>query len=433
VSLALREARDLARSFAVALPPAIVVAWRPVDPWAPLALSLVASFALAWWGRAALRRRLRTVSAVLAAYRDGDFSIRARKVSGADAPLHEVLEELNELGETLRRHRLGEMEAWGLLQKVMSEVDVVVLAVDDDGRVRLANAAAARVLGKTAAVLVGQRLSELELDLHDVLSGPAPRIVRGSPALGAGPWELRRGGFRLAGEPHTLVVLADVSSALRESERDAWRRLIRVIGHEINNSLSPIQSMSENLLAELAKAEPRRETFESDLAEALGVIARRAAALARFMASYSRLARLPAPQLSTMTLAPVVDKVALLERRLTVEVARGPDVTVVADVDQIEQVLINLVKNAADAAEASVRMSWTADDGYVDIAIEDDGPGVGDTTNLFVPFFTTKPGGSGIGLVLSREIVEAHKGQLTLGSRSDARGAIARVRLPRAG
>jgi signal transduction histidine kinase len=267
-----------------------------------------------------------------------------------------------------------------------------------------------------------------------MLEGAAPRVVRDGAVFGAGPWELRRGAFRMSGEPHTLVVLSDVSSAVRESEREAWRRLIRVMGHEINNSLTPIRSMSEGLLAELAKPPPRTESFERDLGEALGVMARRSEGLGRFMASYAKLARLPSPRIAQVELAPLVRKVALLERRVVVEVAGGPDVTVPADVDQLEQVLINLVKNAADASLATggaVRIAWQSMEAFVEVAIEDEGPGVGDTTNLFVPFFTTKPDGSGIGLVLCREIVEAHEGRMSLATRPEGRGAVARVRLPR--
>lgn len=436
VGSAVRGIADFARAFAVAVPPALIIAWTATGrdlerPWAALGAALAVSAVLAWSGRAALRRRLQTVANVLASYREGDFSIRARAAAPADLALRDVLAELNQLGETLRQHRLGEMEAWALLKKVLAEVDVVVLALDGEGKVRLANGAAVRVLGKPAAVLVGQRASDLELG--DLLAGPAPRVVKGSPALGARPWELRRGGFRLSGEPHTLVVLSDVSSAQRDSERDAWRRLIRVMGHEINNSLAPIRSMSESLLAELERPPPRAETFERDLAEALGVIARRSEALGRFTAGYAKLAKLPPPSFAPIALGPLVDKVALLERRMRVEVRPGPDVTIPADVDQLEQVLINLIKNAADAAsttQGGVRVGWNATETAVEIAIEDDGPGIADTANLFVPFFTTKPDGSGIGLLLCREIVEAHNGQLAVSRRPNERGTIATVRLP---
>lgn len=433
-----REAVDVLRTLAVAAPPAVVAGWALLRPGAlehpalALGLALVGSAGLALARRASLHRRLRTVASVLASYREGDFSIRAR-ASNAEAPLLELHEELNQLGDTLRENRLGAVEAWALLRKVMGEIDVVVLAFDEARRLRLANDTALRALGSTESEAIGTPAAELGLAL--LLDGPAPRALRETLPLGAGPWELRRGAFRLSGEPHTLVVLSDVSSALRENEREAFRRLIRVMGHEINNSLGPIHSLAESLLARLAEPPPRADAFDRDLGDALSVIARRSDALGRFMASYARLARLPAPNLQSVDLGELVQKVAPLEQRVLVEVDRGPAVTLRADPDQLEQVLINLVKNAADAIEGTgrpgtVRVGWASDDRAVTLTVEDDGPGLGDSANLFVPFFTTKPGGTGIGLVLCRSIVEAHGGRITLEPREGG-GAIARVRVPK--
>jgi PAS domain S-box-containing protein len=392
-----------------------------------VAATLGAALAIVLARHLRVERRLSTVASVLASYREGDFSIRAR-LDRAPREVEDLTRELNALGDTLRKQRLEAVEAWALLRKFMAEVDVVVLAVDPDGIVRLANDAAARALGKSAAALVGQDVGTLHLS--SLLEGDAPRVERELESLGPGPWELRRGTFRLTGSPHTLIVLSDVSIAVRESEREAWRRLIRVMGHEINNSLSPIQSMSETMLAELAKpATERSETFEEDLRQALGVVARRSAGLGRFLGAYAKLAKLPPPRLAPVDVRALAEKVALLEPRTKIEL-EGPDVTIRADVDQLEQVLINLVKNAADASSSRVTLKWNEGERFVEIAVEDEGPGVSDTANLFVPFFTTKPNGSGIGLVLCREIVEAHHGRLTLTSRTDRRGAVARMRLP---
>lgn len=414
----------------VVVPTALAATWMITTEsrsWAVLGLGLIGSLLVAWSHAARMRKRLFTISSVLAAYRDGDFSIRAR--SGGPVQLRDVLVELNGLGDVLRSHRLGELEAWTLLRKVMAEVDVVVLAVDDAGVVRLANDAASRLLGAA----VGGTIAEL--GLAELVTGEAPRIV----PLSAGEWELRRGAFRLAGEPQTLLVLSDVSRSLREKERDAWQKLIRVMSHEINNSLSPIASISQSLLALLVPADPARRhaDWEEDLAGGLGVIARRAEALGRFMNGYARLARLPPPRRTAVHVPSLVRKIAALETRTAVVVADGPDMTIDLDADQIEQVLINLVKNAVEASQArgrtAVRIGWEEETGAspaLCLFIDDEGPGVNETKNLFVPFFTTKTDGSGIGLVLSRQIVEAHEGQLTLATRSDTPGARARVRLP---
>ncbi len=453
----LREALDLLLTLGIAAPPALVAAWDTGHAsgglW-PLAGALTASLALALGTRSATARRLRTMTSVLASFREGDLSVRARVTRG-DSLFDEVLSELNQLGDTLREHRLGELEAWALLRNLMAEIDVVVLALDEDGRVRLANDAAARTLGEPAGSLVGRPAAEL--GLADLLKGEAPRAVRDSAVLGAGPWELRRGTFRLSGRLHTLLVLADVSGALREQERDAWKRLIRVMGHEINNSLAPIQSIAQSLLVAQAQAprdgaqgepsaggqpgEPSaREEWEQDVKSGLAVVARRAEALGRFTTAYAQLARLPRPALADVSVSEWVRRATALETRLKVAVEGGPDVSVRADPDQLDQLLINLVKNAVDATREAngerVVVSWTTRGRTLELAIDDDGPGVADTANLFVPFFTTKAAGSGIGLALARQIAEAHGGQVSLRDRDGAdgakgtKGARATVRLP---
>jgi two-component system, NtrC family, nitrogen regulation sensor histidine kinase NtrY len=394
-----------------------------------LGAAAVASLAVAAWQRARYRQRLRTFAAVLAAFRAGDFSVRARR-GAHDTLSDELLSELNALGDSLRDQRLGALEAWALLQKVMAEVDAIVLAFDEAGRIRLANDAAARTLGRTVQELIGQAAGDV--GLSEVLEHETPRVVRGVVALGAGPLELRRGTFRLVGQVHTLVVLSDMTRALREQERDAWKRLIVVMGHEINNSLAPIESIADNLQALLAR-DRRDDDWVDDVKSGLAVVGRRASGLGRFMAAYARLARLPAPALGQVRVAAWAARVAELEQRSTVRIDAGPDVAVVGDPDQLDQVLINLVKNAVDASletAGEVTVGWSEVGESIEVTVRDRGPGVGDTANLFVPFFTTKPGGSGIGLALAREIVEAHRGAITLENRTDGPGACAVVRLP---
>ncbi|MGH9258767.1 MAG: sensor histidine kinase, partial [Acidimicrobiales bacterium] len=249
---------------------------------------------------------------------------------------------------------------------------------------------------------------------------------------GAGKWEVRRGEFRQGGLPHQLLVLADVSRALREEERQAWQRLVRVLGHEINNSLAPIKSVVESLQA-LVRRRPRPADADTDVQRGLEVIQGRAEGLGRFLSSYARLARLPAPRLAVLDVSAWVRRVVALETRLPVAVVPGPAATIRADGDQLEQLLINLVGNAVDASletGGGVRVGWDMHDGRIDLWVRDDGPGIPQSGNLFVPFFTTKPQGSGIGLVLSRQIAEAHGGTLTLANRADARGCEARLVLP---
>jgi two-component system, NtrC family, nitrogen regulation sensor histidine kinase NtrY len=423
-------------ALAAALPAvvtALAILWLG-DYTSKLRWTLTVLIVLAWLGFVqALRERvvrpLQTVSNLLAAMREEDFSIRAR---GAryDDPLGEVLLEVNALAETLREQRLGALEATALLSKVMAEIAVAVFAFDDAGSLRLVNRFGERLLGQPEPRLLGRRADEL--GLAQFLEVQTAQILDAGFPGGSGRWEVRRSSFRQGGVPHQLLVLADVSRPLREEERQAWQRLIRVLGHELNNSLAPIQSIAGSLQRLAGENEPPAD-WREDLRRGLSVISSRTEALSRFTTAYTKLARLPPPRLAPVAVDSLLRRVASLETRLSVGVIPGPGVTVPADADQLEQLLINLVRNAVDAAletRGGVAVGWRRGRSHLEIWVADDGPGLPNTTNLFVPFFTTKPEGSGIGLVLSRQIAEAHGGGLTLENRRGRRGCIARLRLP---
>lgn len=434
--IGLHENRVMLAALASALPAVAVAAWflRQTDPKVQWTLGPL--IAACWLGFAySVKERvaspLRTLASLLEALREGDFSIRARGAESNDA-LSEVMRQVNEMAATLRAQRLGALEATTLLRKVMEEINVAVFAFDADQKLRLVNRAGERLLAQPAERLLG--LDAATIGLEDCLEGE-PQQTRQRAFPGAiARWGITRANFREAGLPHQLLVVSDLTRALREEELQAWQRIVRVLGHELNNSLTPIKSIAGSLEGMVSKDE-LPEDWRDDMKRGLAIIGSRSEAVRRFMAAYARLAKLPRPQLAPIGIGALVTRVAALETRLPVEVEPGPAVTIEGDSDQLEQLLINLIRNAVDAAretDGGVRVRWTAAGHAAIVIVEDDGPGLANTTNLFVPFFTTKPGGSGIGLVLCRQIAEAHGGSLTLQNRTAARGCHARLTLPAA-
>jgi nitrogen fixation/metabolism regulation signal transduction histidine kinase len=382
-----------------------------------------------------LVRPLQTLSNVVSSLREGDYSFRTRGACAPEAEYKDAFAELawevNALADLLQKQRVRSLEATALLARILEVMHAPLFAFDRNDLLQLVNNAGLKLLGLPHARCFGHNARELGLD--ELLAAPDQSIH----SLGAKPtrWLLRKAAFRQDGAPHTMLLLADVSLPLQKEEQIAWKRLIRVLGHELSNSLAPIKSIAGSLL-ERVNAIDGDDATVRDFRRGLGVVESRADALHRFVQSYRLLAQLPLPRLKPVSIGPLLERVVLLEQRLAVQLEPGPPAILNADPDQLEQMFINLLANAVDASLANgaepVRASWKLAESSVLVVIEDRGLGIANTENLFVPFYTTKPSGSGVGLALAQQIARAHGGEIRLVNREDGPGARATVRLPMA-
>lgn len=443
----LYENRISLYAFLVAVPGLLVstiLIW--IQPWTVGSrIALIGAELFAWWLLAlALQeqttRPLQTLANVIGSLREEDYSFRARNAAPDDA-LGELSLEVNALADMLANEKVRTIEATALLQRVVDEIDAPLFAFDPASTLRLVNPAGEHLLRQAKFRMLGKDVKELNLE--QCLTSDNESVVELNVNGSQARWLLRRSAFRQNGVPHTLVVLSDVSRALREEERRAWQRLIRVLGHELSNSLAPIKSIAGSLSSRVAGTQMDADV-RSDVQRGLEIIEARSASLHRFLEAYRKLAQMPAPVLRDVALEPLVARVAALEMRIKVSVEAGPSLRFQADPDQLEQMLINLIRNAADAVlecpasseqqtsgVGEVAVRWSADPANVILTIEDDGPGLSNPSNVFTPFYTTKPNGSGVGLVLSRQIAEAHGGSIEISNRPVHRGCIVKVVLPR--
>ena len=416
--------------------PAVVVAiaalWR-AEQTPEVRWTLLVVIVGSWWAAASAARQLAVrslnlIANLLGALREGDYSIRGLSAKSGSS-MSMVMREVNDLGSTLQRQRTEAVESTALLTHVMEEIGVAVFAFDPANHLLLVNKAAEELIGKTSEELIGSPASALGFD--EYLAGEPRRLVDRAFGGKRGRYEVRRALFYREGRQHHLVVLADLSQALREQEQAAWQRIVRVLSHEINNSLTPIKSIAHSLRRIVDRAGEFQRTAE--VQQGLSLIEERSGALGRFLRSYAQLARLPKPNPKPLDVPGLVTRIVDLEKRMPVRVQPSPQVKLVADSDQIEQLLINVIRNAVDASLETgghVQVGWKRAGDWFELNVDDEGKGLPDTSNLFVPFFTTKPNGSGIGLALSRQIAEAHGGTISLENRIAASGCRATLRLP---
>jgi two-component system, NtrC family, nitrogen regulation sensor histidine kinase NtrY len=378
---------------------------------------------------------LRTLSNVVSALKEEDFSFRATQAVAGDA-LGDLAIEINNLARALEEERLGALQTANLFRNVMAEAGAVIFAFSAERRLRLLNRAAAALLGHDEAFLLHHTAQEL--GIYDLLEGQSSETVTRSFLGVERRWLVRRTHFRLYGVQHLLLVMSEASEALRAEEQVAWQKIVRVLGHEINNSLGPIKSIADTLALTSARLE-LPDSFKQNLQRGLEIIAKRSDSLHRFLQNYTKFTKLPSPSPRIVDLKTILAEAIAMESRLPIMTLPGPNVSIIVDPDQLTQAFINLLRNAVDAVldrttqkleTDDVTVRWRVERRELQVWIRDRGIGLPDTENLFVPFYTTKSTGSGIGLVLSRQIIESHNGYLTIQNRKDGPGCEVNIKLP---
>jgi two-component system, NtrC family, nitrogen regulation sensor histidine kinase NtrY len=420
--------------------PVVSVLWPVERPLAGGVQMSIVIGALAWIlavayaVRAGVLHHIRTLSNLIEATRAQDYSMKSTRAR-EPGELSELYQQISALAAGLQTDRQSEQELLSILEKVVGQINVAIVVCDSHDRIRLVNLLACTLLKSSPQELVG--LDFASTPLADIPLSAEPRLLDHRFPGGAGRWQVSQQDYRHQGRQSRIIFIADLKQVLSEEEIAAWQRLIRVISHEVNNSLTPITSLCQTLTAILAK--PDSTAYANDVRDGLSVIAQRAKGLKEFISVYARIARLPQPQKVLFPVAQLLDKVSGIFDRSTVRIVGSvADVQLFGDPVHLEQALINLIKNALDANNAQVRgasapaveLSCAIRDDYCEFAVVDHGAGISNPDNLFVPFYTTKNEGAGVGLVLCRQIAARHFGDVTVENRTDGRGAVAKLVVP---
>ncbi len=392
--------------------------------------------------------QFRSLSNLLDAMNQGDYSLRARASHG-DKALNELVDAINTLSTRLNKQRIESIESQLLLNTVITHIDVAIIALNSKNELVLTNPAAKKLLKLSNKIDTDLKLAGFDqlVQIEDLVSGDS-KVMPLNFTGQQGKFNVHMETYREGGEQQKLLFITDVSTMLRSEERKAWQSLVRVISHEINNSLSPISSISQSL-QRLLNRQDDIESHKEYITEGLTIVSQRTKSLSNFVNSYKQIASLPEPDKKLTSIATLVNKVVSLYQGKPVKTDTSLDVELIIDNVQFEQVLINLIKNSIEALnlnssnnsdldldldldlepKASVTIAWQLKNGVFILTVTDDGTGVSNPDNLFVPFFTTKNQGSGIGLVLCRQIIEAHGGTLSLTNRAEGTGCVAMIEL----
>lgn len=398
-------------------------------------LTVVVLVSLWLWFALAVRDQVRepmaSLSNMIEALREGDYTLRGRGGSAGDC-LVEVHAEVNALSDTMRHRRGRRVETAALLSKLLETVDIAIMTFDEQHRLASINRYGEELLaGRGQSNTLARALG-----LEGLLVPGMKKTVRGLFGNNQRRWQVTCQTFREHGRTHLLLVASDVSDTLRSEELSAWRRLIRVISHELNNSLTPIRTLSESMHKRLLQdtSQAPESSLNQSLKRAFELIATRATGLSRFVGRYAELAKLPSPVLQQLNLSDLIGRVCRLEEVEPAGNWRSASATVQADAILLEQALINLIRNAREANRINnrndIEINIATEPGFTTLEIIDQGPGLETPENAFVPFFTTKEQGSGIGLVLSRQILESHGGSLSLDNKPSGTGCVAALSLP---
>ncbi len=379
--------------------------------------------------RSTFNNHVRVTLNLVASIRSHDFSLRASEVEQR-GEVADLFRELNLVADEIKHIREDELDARRLLEQIVAQVNVAIVVLDAHGVIKLVNPFAELLLGSRAREILGKHVDTTML--REVTNSTGQWIDHEIPGV-EGRWHVVVQSYRERGVPGRIVMMSDLEHILTHVESQAWRRLIRVIAHEVNNSLTPIISVSQTARRLLER--PADDARDGQVKQAVQVVGTRAGNLRQFISEYVALARLPEPQLGDVKIA---GSMQLVERTMHAKGvtfrhdARCADTVIEGDQAQIEQVLINLIKNAMEAQEKNpvVEVRYTVNQGRCEIEIADRGPGFSNPGDAFVPFYTTKARGAGIGLALCRQIVSNHFGKIYVENRADGVGAIVKVVLP---
>lgn len=372
--------------------------------------------------------QFRSLHSLLDAIVSGDYSFRGSHTAGSGA-FGELISSINALAKTLQRQRLQSEESQLLVQKVVDQIDVAIIAWDQNQTIQLINPAARELLGLTETQTNEQTLPDLLVFANSMAVGQTQVKDLQFPES-RGRYRLHLERFIADGNTHNLLFLTNVSSILRLEERKAWRNLVRVLSHEINNSLTPLKSFSNSLKTQIEKRETD-EILKQELLDGVAVIGNRANSLAEFVQSYQKIARMPEPDKKPTDFQTLVNSLVKLFHDNPINL-QGDSLVLPIDASQIEQVMINLIKNAVEASSAAqpVEVSWRQEGSRLIVQIVDNGEGIQNLDNLFTPYYTTKPSGSGVGLVFCQQVIEAHGGFLSITNRHNRSGCEVSMSLP---